>query len=271
MTNSEIMASAWHHLSSLGDAAARLIFPPQCAVCDAYLGATTSFCERCAHAIFRLEGALCPICGETRESHPGSYLSEDVTCARCLQKRPKFERARALWEYSGSVADAIQRAKYGQRLWIVRNLAAELGPWFLDEVERIVGEMQAEARGARPAPLLMSYVPMHPRDLRTRGYNFPSLLLRACQKAAGYTPAVAQLLQKTRQTRSQAGPPHLERQINLHGAFRCKPRVELAGRTVLIFDDVLTTGATADEVAKTLRDAGAARVYVLSAARALKF
>lgn len=271
MTNAAMLKSIWQHMSSLGEATARLIFPPQCAVCEVYLGGRTSFCERCAHALFRLEGARCPICGETREAHPGAYLSDDAPCERCLQKRPKFERARAFWEYSGSVADAIQRAKYGQRLWIVRNLALALGPWFRDEVEGIVAELHAEARGERPAPLLMSYVPMHPRDLRARGYNFPSLLLRACLKAAGYRPAVATLLQKSRQTRSQAGLPHLDRQLNLRGAFRCNPRAKLAGRTVLIFDDVLTTGATANEVSKTLRDAGATRVYVLSAARALKF
>src|SRR5690554_465142 len=271
MKNTEIIRATFRHLSSVGDAAARLVFPPQCAVCDEYLRTTPSFCERCEHALFRMDGAHCPICGETLDAHPGSYLSGDVTCARCLEKRPKYERARAFWEYSGSVADAIQRAKYGQRLWIVRNLADAIGPWFRDEVERINQEIVADARGERPAPLLMTYVPMHPKDLRTRGYNFAGLLLRACLKSAGLRPEVAQLLQKSRQTRSQAGLPHLDRQINLRGAFRCRPRVDLNERAVLIFDDVLTTGATADEVAKTLREAGADRVYILSAARALKF
>lgn len=271
MNSLAFLRGSHHHLGRIIDAAARLVFPPQCAACDAYLGGAPSFCERCEYAVFGLKDPRCSICGETRETHPGAYSGGDATCGHCIEKRPQYDRARAFWEYSGSVADAIQRAKYGQRLWIARNLAAELAPWFRQEIEGINEELRSDEVFDRPAPLQVICVPMHPKDLRARGFNFAYLLLRACQKSAGYAPEIADLLIKTRQTRSQAGLGHLDRQINLRGAFICRPHADVAGRPVLLFDDVLTTGATANEVAKTLRKAGASRVFVLSAARALKY
>src|SRR5690554_4132236 len=149
-----LLETSYRWMRHAGDAAARLVFPPQCAVCDAYLEGASSFCARCDYAIFPLKEPRCSVCGETREVAPGAYASEDALCPQCVEARPKFERARAYWEYYGSVADAIQRAKYGQRLWIVRNLAAELGPWIRAEIASIA---DACGRGAivEPAPALL--------------------------------------------------------------------------------------------------------------------
>lgn len=269
MNTGSIYAGPRRHLRRVADAAVRLVFPRQCATCDAYLKASSSFCERCEYAVFRLNEPQCGVCGEPGQANLDVDLDGVSICGRCAERRPQFARARAFWEYSGSVSDAIQRAKYGKRLWIVRNLAAALGPWFRAEVERISRELCADEFREGGSPIQMTCVPMHPKDLRARGFNLANLLLRACQKSAGFAPDVANLLVKTRRTSSQAALGHLDRQINLRQAFSCAPRASISGQPVLLFDDVLTTGATAHEVAKTLRRAGASRVFVLSAARAL--
>jgi ComF family protein len=252
-----------HAARSLG-VARRLFFPPRCAGCDGYLEREGLVCERCRHAVFRIESPLCRICGEPREKLYGGYSGIDAVCGRCSAHRPRFVRARACWEYSGSIADAIQRAKYGERLWILRNLAAELGTWLREELAVISAEV-----GTSEDSLLLTSVPMHPKDLRARGFDLAHLLLRQCLKPQRRSIRIAQPVLKTRRTPSQASLGYAERRLNLRGAFACHPRADLAGRAVVLFDDVLTTGSTADEIAKTLRRGGASEVYVLSAARAV--
>lgn len=251
---------------SLATYAARLLFPARCAACGAYADDESFACERCRHAVFRISAPICKICGEPRQPQIGAgYRGVDATCGRCALNPPRYISARARWEYTGSVADAIQRAKYGRELWILRALAHEIGPWLLAQ---LLSFESNSASNLSPAALLTT-VPMHPLDLKKRGFDLPYLLLRLSLKAARAQREISTLAEKTKRTPAQAGLGYAERRLNLRGAFSCLPGANIAGRDVLVFDDVLTTGATADEVAKTLRRAGAERVFILSAARAV--
>lgn len=245
-----------HRLRRAIDGAIKVIFPPRCVGCDSYLRAGQLACGRCRHTIFAVDSPQCRICGHPRRVAPGTYGGVDEICRRCLDRRPRFDSARSCWEYDGTIAEAIQRAKYRGHLWAARALAVELRPWLHAQLAQI-----ETACGEQP---LLTAVPMHPRDLRRRGYNLAYLLLR--QAADGR--AIAMVTRKTRRTRAQAGLGRSERVANLRGAFACADD-RLAGRSVVVFDDVLTTGATADELARTLRRGGARRVDVLSAARAV--
>lgn len=270
--------SGW--VQSLWERGVQLVFPPRCVACEAYVRRDAFVCPRCRHALFTIEGPMCTICGEPRPAQSGGYAGVDARCGRCIEQRPQYARARSLWEYSGSIADAIQRAKYGGQLWVLRELATQLGPWLLDEIDVLTGahdpakstpqDDQPTPFGQMPAPrILLTSVPMHPKDLRKRGFDVPYLLLNQCLKVRATPYKIVDIVQKVRHTPSQAGLDFAARQTNLRRAFACRPGCEISGATIVLFDDVFTTGATAHEVAKTLRRAGAARVHVFSAARAV--
>ncbi len=114
---------------------------------------------------------------------------------------------------------------------------------------------------------LLVPVPLHPTRLRSRGYNQALLLARALGHRRGLTVA-PRALQRTRATRAQPGLPAAERHRNLAGAFTVRGRALVAGRRIVLIDDVLTTGATAAACARTLLAAGAERVDVYTVGRA---
>lgn len=243
-------------LAQAAGALARLVYPARCAGCEVYLDHDALACRRCEHTVFTVEGPLCRVCGEPRASIGRGFSGVDEVCGRCLRIRPDFERARARWEYRGTVADALQRAKYRGQLWALRSLAGRLRPWLTERLEEVVDA---------PNPLLTS-VPMHPADLRKRGFNAAAMLLRL---AAPKQLDCRRLLDKTRRTNSQASLDRTARLTNLRDAFRCSRPDQICDRNVVVFDDVLTTGATASEVARTLLDAGCRSVRVLTAARSV--
>lgn len=232
------------------------LFPAQCVGCDDYLPEDSLACRRCAHAVFPIDGPLCRVCGEPRPRAGGAYAGVDEICGRCLDRRPRFDSARACWEYAGVIADALQRAKYRGQLWAIRALAEELRPWLQERVARV----------GTSDEIFITTVPMHPSDLRDRGFNAAHLLARLA--LPGYAVR-SDLLRKVVRTPAQAALSRQERVTNLKGAFECTEGSPIAGNVVVIFDDVMTTGATANEVARVMRSAGAREVVVLTAARAV--
>jgi ComF family protein len=193
-------------------------------------------CPACDRALGRVRG-LCETCRD-------SLLTSPVAIARAgLRARAAWSQARAAFLYGGQLAVAILRAK------TVRDgaLARELG--------RIVASVLPEHDLAVP-------VPLHPRRLRARGFNQSAELLRG----AGAGPTVG-LLVRMRDTPPQTGRPRWFRLHNVRGAFEVRVPARVRGRRVLLLDDVMTTGATADACARALARAGAAAVTVLVLAR----
>jgi ComF family protein len=150
--------------------------------------------------------------------------------------------------YSDALKEAIHQFKFSPQKRLARPLAALMDRTGIPGVEGIVP------------------VPVSPRGLRERGFSHTLLLARALSKERGI-PVHTGLLYKRKETPPQVGLSRAERLTNLRGAFSTRKR--LNGERVLILDDVITTGATVRECAKTLRKAGAGTIYAASLARAL--
>jgi ComF family protein len=230
-------------------AALDLIFPPLCPVCERLLGAgrRDPLCGVCWANLERIAPPWCRCCGVP--------LGIDGLCGACRSRRPRFAYARAALRYGDLAREAIHAFKFGGR----RTLADPLG-------DLLAGLGLSALPGAAPDVLVP--VPLHPRRARERGYNQALLLARRLERAWG-VPVIADALRRAVATQPQADLDAAARRRNVRNAFAVNYPELVAGRHVVLVDDVLTTGATAGECAMSLRRAGAATVGVLTVARAL--
>lgn len=216
-----------------------LVFPPRCAACGGSVHAEP-FCPVCAGAV----DPVPPGCGRCGQPGP------DVLCASCALSPPAFDGVHAGGLFGGPLADAVHALKYGDR----PALARPLGAWL--------------ARRARvPAGALVVSVPLARGRRIERGYDQAALLADSLARAAGAGGCRARtVLRRVRETPPQVGKTRAERARNVAGAFEATRAV--SGRDVVLVDDVVTTGATADAAAGALRRAGARSVVVVALARA---
>jgi ComF family protein len=233
-----------------GRALLNLVYPPLCLVCRAPVSEPRALCASCWKGLTFFEGAMCTICGLPFELDPGT----DSLCASCQAHPPAFDCARAALAYDDASKGAILALKRADRLEFAQLFALWLkraGQALLEECDVIVS------------------VPLHRLRLWTRRYNQSALLAQRLARATG-KPFDPFVLARTRATPSQGNMPSAKaRQRNVRGAFKVPDRraAAISGRTVLLIDDVLTTGATIQACAKALRRAGAAKVLVLTIAR----
>jgi ComF family protein len=232
-------------------AALDLVFPALCPVCAAPLaeGRRDPLCGPCWAAIPRIGPPWCDRCGlPFRTLSP--VAPPPATCGACRADPPAWDWARAGAEYAGVVREAIHAFKFEGHRALARPLAA------------LVLEQSGGWRGAGVAALVP--VPLARAREQERGFNQAALV--AERLAAGLRlPVRPRWLSRVRATEAQSDLGATERRVNVRGAFAAGPAV--AGRHVVVVDDVLTTGATAAECARALRAAGAARVGVLTVAR----
>jgi predicted amidophosphoribosyltransferase len=214
-----------------------LLLPERCAVCRT-VGAP--ICDRCERALVRLAPPLCERCGA-----PGAWPIR--RCAECAGRRLAFATARAAIAYDATGRRFVQVWKRGGR----RDLAGLAAGLVVTVVPR-------------PAASVLAFVPGDPERRRERGH-VPAQRL-AGELGRRWQLPVEPLLRRTRAVRPQRGLTLPERRSNVRGAFSC---VHAAG-VVCLVDDVYTTGATANECARALRQAGAPRVVVVCLARALR-
>jgi ComF family protein len=183
-------------------------------------------------------------------------------CGLCQRLHPPFEKAVAYGGYDGGLRDLIHLLKFQQ----VRPAAAVLG--------RMLAETVAVLEESLPVGIITVVpVPLHARKRAQRGFNQSELIARAALKhlhrPERFRLSVHSLL-RVRETDSQIGLTRHQRRENLRGAFQVSEPAQIAGRNVLLVDDVFTTGTTAAECARVLRRAGAERAYVATVARTLK-
>ena len=211
-----------------------LLFPRECAVCSAP-APDAAFCAACDARLEWMRPPLCPRCG-------AGSLSGD--CAECRGKELLFAGATALGRYEGALREALLQLKFRGS----RHLADEFGRRLAVRLPRGFG--------------LVAPVPMSRWKLLFRGYNAAELVAERVARHAGLALSRG-LLRKIRRTRPQSELALEERLTNPRGAYRSRP---VTGK-VLLVDDVLTTGATANACTEALRAAGAAEVHLAVVAR----
>jgi ComF family protein len=231
-----------------------LLYPSTCSGC----GQPTErpeFCHPCRKRIATPASPLCPTCGVPFRTRDDA----DHPCARCLQHPPHFGRARACTIYDAADSSehplkaALQQYKYNRDVW----LAGPLGALLAERTPLAVGTYD-----------IMIPVPLHVQRLRWRGFNQAQLLARPLAQAAGVR-LDPYSLERVRPTRPQVELDENERRRNVGGAFCVVQPKAVAGRRILLVDDVYTTGATVDECSRVLLRAGAQSVDVLALARAV--
>lgn len=234
-----------------------LVLPQACLACSAPVRATADedwpICPACAHSLARLPLARCPVCALP--------TMEALICGACQAHPPAFDGTAAPLIYAFPADRLIQSLKYRQQLalsgWFGSLLAEEFCRYFTARPE-------AGLEGARPDVILP--MPLHPRRLAERGFNQAVELARPLSRIT-HVPMLLEGVERSVNAPPQASLPWKERRKNIRGAFACLR--DFTGLHVLVVDDVMTTGATLEEIALCLKNGGAARVTNLVLARTL--
>ena len=216
---------------------AGLLFGGSCFLCRG--AARGLLCAECDADLPRLDFPLCPRCALPS---PGG-----ATCGRCLSEAPAYDATRAAFAYEFPADALVHALKFRGEL--------ALAP--------LLGKFLGESLGAERVDCIVP-VPLSAKRLRERGYNQAVEIARHLGRA-GIDLA---LCERTREAQPQMELPYDERQRNVRGAFRCTR--ELVGARIAVVDDVMTTGATLDELARTLKKAGAVHVSNWVVARTLE-
>ncbi|MEM8575087.1 MAG: ComF family protein [Pseudomonadota bacterium] len=242
-------ASAWRSMLRW---ASDLVLPPVCVACRAPVLSHGLVCGTC---FARIDFITPPLC--TRLGVPLPYdTGEPYLSAAAIAAPPIYDRARAVAHYSQTMRDLIQSFKYRDR----HDGLGLFSRW----LARAGGELLADADLIVPVPLYRS-------RLWSRRFNQSAMLARGLESLTGVR-ADCFVLQRTRRTVSQVGLSAAQRKRNVAGAFKVSSsRIDtVCGKSILLVDDVITTGATIEACARVLKRAGARRVDVLALARAVE-
>ena len=239
-------------LARLSVAGLDFALPPRCLTCEAAVEAPGRLCTACFRATSFVTEPCCDRCGAPfRHAGQGGMAGQ---CEQCTQEPPPWGRGRAALRYNDQARRIILPLKHADRV----------------DVAPALGRHMARAGAAllRSADVIVP-VPLHRGRLLARRYNQSALLANVIGRVA-QRPVLPDALQRTRPTASLGEKTRQERAATVTGAFRVRPSraAQLAGRRVVLIDDVLTTGATAGACTLALLEGGAARVDLLVGARA---
>ncbi len=226
-----------------------LILPPRCLACGIPVIDPETLCAGCWQELTFISAPFCAVCGD-----PFVYAApDDTVCADCLRRPPRYDRARSALRYDEASRDLVLAFKHGDRT----DSAPAFARWLANAAGGLLDG----------APLLVP-VPLHRTRLFARRYNQSALLTARLARITG-RDWLAVGLARHRRTRSQGrlGPAERRRNVGRAFAVTASGRAAIAGRRVVLVDDVLTTGATVEACAGALRRAGARGVDVLTLAR----
>ncbi len=242
------MSPAGSVARSLVDPLLAVVFPSRCPACGTPVSHPSRgpLCEACWDTLPTHRTPLCPCGMPLSPRAPGQ-------CGRCRRGLSPFEAGVSLGPYDGVLRTLVHELKYRGKRRVASRLAAAL----LDrpDVLRVLGDNA-----------VLVAVPLHPRRMRERGYNQSELLAQELGKRTRLVVASPRVLVRRKDTMPQTGLSAATRRANVSGAFAVRRRAGIAGRVVVLVDDVFTTGATARACARVLREAGATSVRVLTLA-----
>lgn len=226
-----------------------LFFPPGCLICEARVPAHGTLCTECWTNVPFISAPLCACCGLPLEF----VVDEHTLCGECLAEHPPYSRARAAFLYNEHSRSLVLKLKYQDQM----QLAKIYGGWLSNAGRELIA-----------ASDVMVPVPLHYWRMVRRRYNQSAVLARAIANHCEL-PMLPDGLLRTRHTAQQTGLTRNQREKNVSGAFSVnkKHTPAIKGKSILLIDDVMTTGATLNACTKTLLKAGAAQVSVLTLAR----
>ncbi|SNZ20799.1 ComF family protein [Cohaesibacter gelatinilyticus] len=242
-------------MTFLMHAIGNLIWPPVCANCGKRIDAANHLCGTCWQSMHWIDKPYCPISGL-----PYAFdVGEEIISPSVIVDPPVYDKARAVALYDDTARALVHKLKYYDRT----DLARSMGQWMVRAGLEFFDE--------NPDQLVVVPVPLHRRRLIGRRYNQAALLAKeiAAQQKAPY---LHDCLVRRRATRQQVGLNESERASNVRGAFQVPLPLKgkIAGKAIILVDDVMTTGATMQACARVLRQAGAAQIFVIVFARVVE-
>ncbi|MFQ5893422.1 MAG: ComF family protein, partial [Nitrospinota bacterium] len=231
-----------------------VLFPRRCLTCEAFLPDRphAHLCPACTEQVSGYPDPSCETCGQPFWTFGASFIAADARCGLCRTHPPPFVKARAVGLYRGYLKRLILLMKYRPKA----QAAFALGGFLAEAYPRLFGDLVPEA---------VVPIPLHTERFLEREFDQSVLMARRLAWEAGWP--LRRWLRRVRPTPPQSRLSRAGRHANVRRAFAVAPRARPEGRTVLLVDDVLTTGATAREAARALVQAGARAVYVYTAAR----
>ena len=220
-----------------------LLYPPVCPFCEKIQKPGTGICDSCREKLPVIREPRCMKCGKPVKAWEKEY------CCDCERRRLDFEQGRSLWLHVPPVVQAIYQFKFHNKRYyaeiFAREMADRYGQWIREhEIEEIIP------------------VPLHPSRLRARGFNQAGLLAEWLSEEL-QIPAGKNVVYRIRRTKPQKQLDDRERAKNLEHAFGVSRRWK-APKSVLLIDDIYTTGSTIHRISKVLKKAGVEKVYFLT-------
>lgn len=227
-----------------------LVYPRRCAACGAGLdGEPGALCWDCRVGLRTIGDPCCACCGNPLEGRADHVY----TCFHCAQTLPAFDKARSAMRFDGVAADLIHQFKYHSALW----LREEFVDWLAACLQVHYPDIAVDA---------VCPVPLYPARERERGFNQAALLASGLARRLR-KPFWRSAVSRVRRTETQTHLTARQRLSNVADAFMARAGSRLSGRSVLLIDDVMTTGATTSACARALKNAGCRSVHVVTLAR----
>lgn len=221
-----------------------LIYPGRCVLCDAVLaGKEKDVCRLCGPKLQIITQPYCMKCGKALNKQ------EDEYCNDCLLHPHMYEQGRSLLVYDGIIKKSLYRFKYAGRKEYAKAYS-HLAEQYLGDY---INEIQPDA---------LIPVPLHKKRYQKRGYNQSEVFARELGAGMGI-PVVSKMVERVKNTLPQKELDRSDRQNNLKKAFKIN-RNDVKLNTIIIIDDIYTTGSTIDALAATLKEAGVQKIFFLT-------